>query len=148
MDRIQRAVIMARQHSIFGLVDGDTPDEANELKFIYDPEHPGQAVKVTFPSGTRKVSPDKLAELGILCLALAGTTEAENAFELLQGFELPAPFFMHLELLANRIARRMVQALIDTYPAIRRDYASDEKKQKEFEAGVAKQIITVMRANA
>lgn len=138
---------MAHQISVFSLGDGETPDEANELKFDYDAEHTGRDVKVTFPSGRRTVTSEKLAELGILCLAMAGTTEADNGFELLNGFELPAPFFMHLDLLAKRIARRMVKALIDTYPVLKRDYGGDEKRREQFEAAVANQVTTIMRDN-
>lgn len=139
---------MARQRSIFCLTEGTVPDEADELTFTYNPERLGRTVQVTFPGGTISVPPRKLAELGVLCLALAGTSEADDhAFDTLKDFELPAPFFMHLELLAARIARRMVQSLIDTYPTIRREYA-DERKREEFQAAVARQITTVMRDNA
>lgn len=139
---------MARQKSIFMFADTDQPNKDNQLKFSYDPVHLGHPVQVTFPSGTRTLSPTKLAELGVLCLALAGTTEADNAFELLEGFDLPAPFFMHLELLANRSARRMTQAFIDTYPAVKQDYGNDDVRRSELESVLAQQIVNVMHENA
>ncbi len=139
---------MARQQSIFALVDGNAPpDESKGLKFSYDPENLESDIHITFPSGRRTLPPSKLAELGILFLALADTTEAVNSRELLQGFQLPAPFFMHLDLLASRVARQLVGALIKTYPAIKQDYGENKKKRQEFETALANKITATLREN-
>lgn len=136
---------MARQQSIFPLSNSDVPNGSNELKFDYDPEFPGNTVRITFPSGCQKIEAEKLAELGILFIALADTTEPENGFELLQNFKLQAPFFMHLNLLAKRVARRLLKVFSDTYS---QKFYSDENSREKLERALAVQITTIMRDNA
>jgi hypothetical protein len=135
---------MAQQTSVFSFIDGYVPDESNELKFAYDPAHPGRPVKVTFPSGNRTLSGDKLAELGILCVALGGTTETENIFELLEGFELPAPFFLHMDMLIHRMARRIAKSLLENYPLLENTCLESKKSREEFEDSIVNEVTRVV----
>lgn len=139
---------MARQWSMFSFLDGPEPSPSNEIAFGYQPDQPGTNVRVRFPAGERTLTPDKLAELGVLCIALAGKHETDQTFELLDGFELTPPYFMHLELLVKRASRQVAATLIESSAELTKLYGTPGPKREQFEAAIAKRITTVLRQNA
>lgn len=138
---------MARQWSIFSFADGTEPSPPNEISFGYHADRPGSPVKVRFPAGERTLTPDKLAELGVLLIALAGKCETDKTDDLLDQFGLDRPFFVNLDDLAEDASRKVTDAMIDTMPAVRRQYGDNPKPRGELVRCVAGVIAKTIRSN-
>jgi hypothetical protein len=132
---------MSRQWASYSLRDGDKPPTPEtEIRFGYDPTRPALPVAVIFPEGNKVLTQDQLAEIGVLCLAIAGKVRTGRTEELCAGFEVEPPAFVKPPPKAVDLAREIVKAFVDTFEDVRRQYGANPAARREVEAGIARII--------
>jgi hypothetical protein len=139
---------MRRMDSTYSLKNGDRADPANEVLFFYDADEIGASVRVRFPRGIKRLTADQLAELGVLCIALAGKVETPRTGKLVDGFGVRRPPFLEPPPQCREVAREIMAVFIAVFKDVARQYKHNVEARIEVEEKLAESLAKLFHRNA